>query len=135
MRLVLPYPPSMNRMWATHAPKGWTRAVTYLTPEAKAYKHEVGWLAKQAGFREPTSKPIALRLTLVPKNGVVMDLSNCLKVAEDALQGIVYVNDRQVKSIALAYGEPDGKGSLIVEIEEFIPAEPPLFANADEALA
>lgn len=134
-RLVLPYPPSMNRMWATHVPKGWTRAVTYLTPEAKAYKSEVGWLAKAAGFRTPTTRPIALKLTLVPKNGVVMDLSNCLKVAEDALQGVAYVNDRQVKAIELEYGEPDGKGALIVEIDEFIPAPPPLFADVDQVIA
>jgi len=135
IRLTLPYPPSMNRMWATHVPKGWTRAVTYLTKEAKAYKHEVGWIAKQAGFRAPTTQPIRLALTLIPKNGVVMDLSNCLKVAEDALQGVAYVNDRQVKHITLDYGEPDGKGALVVEIDEFIPPAPPLFANVDEAIA
>lgn len=128
-RLILPYPPSMNRMWATHVPKGWTRAVTYLTKEAKAYKHEVGWIAKEAGFREPTKHPIRLALTLIPKNGVMMDLSNCLKVAEDALQGVAYVNDRQVKAISLAYGEPDGRGALVVEIDEFVPQPLPLFAD------
>lgn len=128
-RLILPYPVSANRYWASHVPRGWTRAVTYVTPEAKSYKLTCGWLAKEAGFGKPTTRPIALKLTLVPKNGVVMDLSNCLKVTEDALQGVVYQNDRQVKSIALEYGEPDGKGAVIVEVSEFQPAPPPLFAE------
>lgn len=128
-RLVLPYPPSANRMWRSYVPKGWSRAVVALSPEAKSYKLACGWLAKEAGFGKPTTRPIALKLTLIPKNGVVMDLSNCLKVTEDALQGVVYENDRQVKAISLEYGQPDGKGAVIVEVSEFQPAPPPLFAE------
>jgi crossover junction endodeoxyribonuclease RusA len=128
MKLTLPYPVSANRYWRSFVPKGWTRAVVHPSDEAKAYKREVGWIAKEAGFRKPTDRPIRLVLTLVPKNGVVMDLGNCLKVAEDALQGIVYENDKQVRAISLAYGEPDGKGALVVEITEFEPELPPLFA-------
>jgi crossover junction endodeoxyribonuclease RusA len=117
-------------MYRSFVPKGWTRAVVHLSDEAKAYKRAVGWIAKAAGFRQPTSGPVALRLTLVPRNRVVMDLSNCLKIAEDALQGIVYENDKQVRSISIAYGDPDGKGALIVDVAEFIPTAAPLFAEA-----
>ena len=116
MRLVLPYPVSANRYWRSFVPKGWTRAVVCLSSEAKSYRTECGWIARAAGFRTPTKAAIALDLMLVPKNGVVMDLSNCLKVAEDALQGIVYENDRQVREINLRYGPADGKGALIVEV-------------------
>jgi len=130
MKLELPYPVSANRYWRSFVPKGWTRAVVHLSDEAKRYKRDVGWLAKQAGYHQPTRRPIALHLTLVPRNGVVMDLGNCLKIAEDALQGIVYENDKQVRSIAIEYGEPDGKGALIVDVSEFVPAAAPLFAEA-----
>jgi len=136
--IVFPHPVSANKYWRSAVPKGWTRAVTYPSAEAKAYKEEVGWLAKVAGFKVPTDKPVALTLVLCPRlfdingkrTGVVMDLGNCWKVAEDALQGIVYVNDRQVKKLCMEYGEKTDRGQLIVDVKEFVPAPAPLFAEA-----
>jgi len=101
--------------------------MTFVSEEAKAFKVQAGWIAKQAGIRTPLSCPVRLDVTLIPKNGTVMDLSNCLKVAEDALQGIAYDNDRQVKDIHLSYADADGVGGLIIEISEFIPPLPPIF--------
>lgn len=128
MTLVLPYPVSANRYWQSFVPRGWTRAVVHPSTEAKAYKKAVGWIAKQAGMRDPTDKPLELRFTLCPRitkkglaSGAVLDLGNALKVAEDALQGIVYVNDKQVKRIGMEYGDPVEEGSLIVEVEEYRP--------------
>lgn len=140
MKLILPYPVSANRYWVTfpyldrvtRKPK----AVTVPSAEAKSYKSEVGWIAKAAGFREPTTKPVTLTFWLRPKmnkdgsaNGTVLDLGNALKVAEDALQGIVYVNDKQVKAIRMGYGAPADGGALVVVIEEFAPAPAGLFAE------
>lgn len=143
MKLVLPYPVSANRYWQSFVPKGWTRAVVHPSSEAKSYKAAVGWIAKQAGMRTPTSKPIALTFTLCPKmnkdgsaSAVVLDLGNCLKVAEDALQGIVYVNDKQVRSIRLDYGEQVEGGALIVDVVEFVPTPVPgLFQVAEVQMA
>lgn len=133
MRLVLPYPVSANRYWRSYVPKGWTRAVVALSPEAKDYKRTVGYLAKQQGCHQPTKKPIEMRLTLIPKNGIVMDLGNCEKILGDALQGIAYDNDKQIRRMVKEYGEPDGKGGVIVELLEFVPQSPPLFADARQA--
>jgi len=127
--LTLPYPVSANRYWRSFVPPGWKRATVHLSPEAKAYKLAVGWAAKAAGYRMPTTKPIRLALVLAPrthdKNGrrssAVLDLGNCLKVAEDALQGIVYENDRQVRAISLEYGEPRALGALLVTVTEWTP--------------
>lgn len=137
MRLVLPYPVSANRYWRSFVPKGWTRAVVAPSAEAKAYKAEVGWRARAAGFTSPTTRPIALVFVLRPKankdgsaNATVLDLGNCLKVAEDALQGIVYENDRQVRSIRMAYGEPIEYGALVVEVKEFSAVPDDLLAEA-----
>jgi len=129
VKLVLPYPVSANRYWASHVPKGWKRAVTYVTKEAKAYKEEVGWLAKAAGLRSPMSCPLELRFTLVPANGVRMDLSNALKVAEDALQGIAFENDKQTRRIFAEVLTPDGHARLEVEILPYEPAGLALEAN------
>ena len=116
MRLILPYPPSVNRMYRSFVPKGWCRAVVALSPEAKAYKAECGWLARAAGIREPLRGPIELRLRLVPSGRRCMDLSNCWKVAEDALNGIVYVDDAQVWRIVAERAEPDPAGARL-EVE------------------
>lgn len=142
MILVLPYPVTANLYWRSTAyidkQTKLPRAVTYPSGEAKAYKEQVGWLAKVAGYKEPSKRPVSLKIVLCPRllnkngdrTGVVMDLSNAWKVAEDALQGIVYVNDRQVKKLALEYGPGSDKGALIVEVAEFVPAPAPLFAEA-----
>lgn len=129
MILVLPYPISANRYWQSHVPKGWTRAIVHPSKEAKAYKEEVGWRARLAGYKEPSENPMALKIRLCPRlnkdgtaSAVVLDLGNCLKIAEDALQGIVYTNDKQVKRLELEYGDPVENGALMVEICEFAPA-------------
>ncbi len=74
----------------------------------------------------PSEGSVAVRLRLIPKankdgsaNKTVIDLDNALKIALDALQGIAYHNDRQVRRIAAEYdGEPVAGGGLAVEIEE-----------------
>lgn len=141
MKLILPYPISSNRYWVTfpyldritRKPK----AVTVPSAEAKAYKQEVAWRAKAAGFKDPTSKPIEIAsIKLCPRtnkdgsaSGVVLDLGNCWKVVEDALQGVVYVNDKQIKRIRnVEYGEPTESGALIIEVVEFVPCPAGLFA-------
>lgn len=126
IRLVLPYPVSANRYWATTARGG--RAITYVTAEAKAFKRETMFCANAAGCYHPSTKPVSLWITLVPKNGVCMDLDNALKVTIDALKGVLYVDDSQVWRIHAARSEPDPNGAkTIVEFEEFKPAALPLF--------
>ncbi|HGO7526607.1 TPA: RusA family crossover junction endodeoxyribonuclease [Neisseria meningitidis] len=119
MRLILPYPVSANRYWRIWR----NRAVR--SAEAAAYKKTVRRIAQEAGAM-PSEGSVAVRLRLIPKankdgsaNKTVIDLDNALKVALDALQGIAYHNDRQVRRIAAEYAdEPKQGGGLAVEIEE-----------------
>jgi crossover junction endodeoxyribonuclease RusA len=139
LKLVLPYPISVNAFMGSFVPKGHTRPIPYLTKEAKAYKKEAGYRAKLAGFREPTTKPIEIAsVTLHPRTkgpsgkstGAMMDLDNCLKVTLDSLKEIVYVDDRQIKRIRnIEYGEPTEYGQLVVDIIEYVPPVAPLFAQ------
>lgn len=130
LRLVLPYPVSANRYWRSFVPKGSHRALVVRSDEAKSYTSEVAWIAKAAGCRTPTERPVDLRITLIPRNRTVMDLDNCLKVTIDALKGVVYADDKQVRRILAQYAEPDGKGAVIVEIAEFISHATPIEAAA-----
>lgn len=114
----LPYPQSVNRMWRHF------RGRTVLSSEGRAYKAEVQRLAMAKGA-ELMSGKLRLRVKLLPKtkkdgaaSAIVMDLSNCLKVAEDALQGVCYENDKQVESIRLDYGDAVEGGGLLIRIEK-----------------
>ena len=110
----LPYPPSTNRMWRNF------RGVSVLSDEGRTFKAKAGWLAKQAGARCMT-EDVAVAVTLhakTKKNGqasaTVLDLDNSLKAALDAMQGVAYANDKQIKRIAAAYGAPMPDGGLTV---------------------
>lgn len=117
--LSLPYPISTNRYWKTF------RNRQVLSKEARLYKLCVSHAAEKAGFR-PSEKDVILFVSLVPKmnkdgtaSKVILDLDNCLKVAVDALQGVVYHNDNQVKSILSTYSsEPREDGGLDIGIAE-----------------
>lgn len=131
MILVLPYPISANRYWISFwAPKV-KRVFTGVTKEAHAFKEECGWRAKAAGVREPITGMVELRIALIPKNRVCMDLDNALKVTIDALKGIVYADDSQVRRIVAERKEPDEHGArLEIEILPLVipEAQPALFA-------
>jgi crossover junction endodeoxyribonuclease RusA len=47
-----------------------------------------------------------------------MDLDNCLKVTLDALQGVAYDNDAQIKRIVAEYGNPVINGGVTVEVNK-----------------
>ncbi len=119
IRLILPYPVSANRYWRIWR----NRAVR--SAEAAAYKSVVRRIAQEAGAM-PSEGAVAVYVRLIPKankdggaNKTVIDLDNALKVALDALQGVAYHNDRQVRRIAADYaGEPVAGGGLAVEVGE-----------------
>jgi crossover junction endodeoxyribonuclease RusA len=105
--LILPYPPSANRYWR-HA-----KGRTYKSDEARQYQQAVGWQC-QAMRIAPHTGPMALTIRVYRprKSG---DLSNRIKVLEDALQGYVYNDDAQVVEMH-AYLRDD-KTNPRVEVE------------------
>jgi crossover junction endodeoxyribonuclease RusA len=120
LKLILPYPVSANRYWRTVVAKKQQRALTFVSQEAKTYKAEVGWRAKEAGIRAPIVGPVQLTFRLVPKNGVCMDLDNALKVSIDALKGIVFGDDSQVYRLVAERLDADPTGArLEVDIEPY----------------
>lgn len=116
--MILPYPISTNRYWRTF------RGITTVSREAKAYKAEVARIAQASGCLK-LSGDVGIHITLYPKanqdgsaNKRVLDLDNCLKVVLDALQGVAYDNDRQVKQIVAQYGKtPRKDGAVLVFVK------------------
>lgn len=138
VRLVLGYPISANRYWATRVIRlkktgKWT-AMTYVTPEAEAYKQEVERLALTAGVRKPLEGRVQLTVRLYPNRPQdwakrarkdpdgwadtvqCIDLGNCEKVLSDALNGVAWTDDKQLHEIRLQRMDPDERGAR-VEVE------------------
>jgi crossover junction endodeoxyribonuclease RusA len=134
--LTLPYPISANRYWrAVRLGKGPTARMAMVpTTEAKAYRDHVGHLAKAAGLKIPLDGRVTLLVRLYPDRPQdwakraqrdpdgwddtvrCMDLGNCEKVLSDALNGIAWLDDKQLRRIVLERCEPDDRGAR-VEIE------------------
>ena len=113
--LTLPYPPSTNRYWRTF------RGRTYVSSEATQYKKAVKLLL---GHHEPYDGLVALYVTLHPKltskglaSKVCMDIDNSIKVCLDSLQGILIVDDKQVRELHAVYGEPVRNGAVTVRLQ------------------
>ena len=101
MELVLSFPPSTNRMWRTTF-RG-ARPRTYKNPKAVSYAELVTLQAttqcREQGWA-PTSQPTAvtMRFFFPSRAG---DLSNRIKVVEDALNGIAWRDDKQTDEMHL----------------------------------
>lgn len=138
VRLVLPYPVSANRYWASRVIKakatGRYMAMTYVTPEAVAYKDQVKDLAKAAGVKAPIEGRVLLDLELYPHRPLdwakrqrqlgaawddtvqCIDLGNAEKVISDALQGVVIADDKWIWEQTKRRMEPDGEARVVVTI-------------------
>lgn len=132
--LTLPYPVSANRYWQTvYVGKGaQKRAIMVPTKEAKAYRDEVAWRAKSHGLSAPLAGRLVLTVGLYPERPQdwarraakdpagwddtvrCIDLGNCEKVLSDALNGVVWEDDKQLRRIVLDRHEPDAHGARVV---------------------
>lgn len=133
IELVLPYPLSANRYWKAITIPG--RTMMAPSKEAKAYKAEVGWVAKKAGILAPIKGRVAIEIRLYPARPQdwarrarkdpagwdddvrCLDLDNANKVLFDALKGVAIEDDRWVRRIVAERMEPDGAARVVVRIK------------------
>ena len=114
--VLMNYPVSANRYWRSF--KG--RVV--VSAEAMQYKSHVGTLWRAMAF--PVHEgPVFVELLLHPKTTKAgaesktrMDLDNCIKVAIDALKGIAFADDKQVRKLEAAISDPVEDGGLSVRV-------------------
>lgn len=113
-KLILPYPVSVNRYYRCSG-----RSI-HRSKDANDYRDAVQWLAKCEQIKSHDGD-FALILVLHPRSnkngsasGTVIDLDNALKVTLDALEGVIYNNDKQIKEINIKYGDPVTGGALTV---------------------
>lgn len=89
--LTLPMPPSANRYWRNY------KGVTVISDEARAYKRDAAEIIK-ALHVTPAQGPLAAYLVFYfARRGA--DLDNRIKVALDSMNGLCYIDDKQVDEI------------------------------------
>lgn len=112
LKLILPFPPSANRYWRSAPGKGLVPSA-----EAEAYKQLVARTAPRnvALFGDVR---VVLNVFRPRRTG---DLDNCQKVLFDALRGIAFLDDAQVKAIiAERFDDPgDPRVELVLKGERF----------------
>lgn len=123
--LTLPYPISANVYWRTRV--AGRVAMTYVSPEAKAYKQHAAWAARAAGVRL-IECDVAVAYVLHPKltvkgeaSKVRCDLDNVLKVLGDAMNGVAWIDDKQIVDIHARIGEPVKDGAITISIKPVAP--------------
>lgn len=141
--LTLPYPVSANVYWATRIIKAKgrpARAMTYVTKEAEAFREQVRTIARAAGLAEPMTCRVEMAIRLYPARPQdwakrarldpttwdddvrCIDLGNAEKVLSDALQGIVFDDDRRIWRQHKERMEPDGGPARVVVAIRPLPA-------------
>ena len=74
----------------------------FYTPKTtREYEETVAWFAKTAYKEEPTKDPVRLDLTIRSSKSRA-DISNILKSIEDGMNGIIYVDDKQIEEIHIS---------------------------------
>ncbi|WP_291810867.1 RusA family crossover junction endodeoxyribonuclease [Limnobacter sp.] len=117
--ILLPYPISANRYWRHY------KGMTIRSPEAMKFIRDVKLIA-MAEKAQKLDGPVELNIIFHPRltrrgqaSLIRQDLSNTIKVTEDALQGVAYSNDNQIVSLNACISNPIPNGGLTVSWSTF----------------
>lgn len=112
--ILLPYPISANRYWRHY------RGMTMRSEEAMKFIRDVKLIAI-AEKAKKLEGPVELNIIFHPRltrrgqaSLIRQDLSNTIKVTEDALQGVAYANDNQIVRLNACISNPIPNGGLTV---------------------
>lgn len=98
-----------------------TRKSMYVNKYAKrylAYKHGVAWIGQSVFKGEPSEGPIGVNLNLYIHGGNHGDIDNYAKSITDALNKILYKDDKQIVSMNLRKHKC-GQDEQRVEVEVY----------------
>ena len=107
IRLVLPWPPSVNTYWRRVADR------VLISREGRRYRADVAAEVMVAGAAHHLREAVAVDVVLHPPDYRVRDTDNVLKALLDALTyaGVIE-DDRQVRDLAVRWECPERPGSV-----------------------
>jgi Holliday junction resolvase RusA-like endonuclease len=124
IRLVLPWPISINAYWKSRVIKikGAAMASTYVTAAGvKFQKNVLAAVIEQLGQHSPLHGRLCVTMRFYSPNARKYDISNFVKTTEDALtKARVWVDDEQIDEGHIYRGQIDRvKPRVEVEISQF----------------
>ena len=108
-------PPSVNSYWRSAFRGG--RIIHYVSKEGKAFKNALSLIARANKFKL-LKGDVILKYKLYCKKQGRKDLDNTLKAVQDALEGIAYENDKQIKRIEAEKISNAGWDGIEITVEE-----------------
>ncbi len=117
IKLILPYPPSSNTLYATFRGRRITSAI------GRKFKSDIALLARQQGARLLNGDlSVTFRVFRPIRRG---DLDNRLKISQDALKGICFEDDRQIIEIHAFRFDDKANPRIEIEVKQLrpVPAE------------
>lgn len=124
MKLVLPFPPSVNTYW--RAPnKGPLAGRHLISAKGRAYQSAASAAIVEQLRRlpKPTSAAAAVEIILFPPDARRRDIDNYNKALFDALTHAgVWEDDSQVKRMLVEWGPVTKKGRVEITISKYEPA-------------
>jgi crossover junction endodeoxyribonuclease RusA len=82
------------------------------------YEELVGWKAKQV-IKSPLRKNIAVYITIYASSKIQGDLDNYAKSILDGMNGVAYIDDKQICSLSIQRIS-DKEERVEIEIEEML---------------
>lgn len=123
--LVLPYPPSLNRIWrsAIVQTSAGPRIKVLLSRAGRAYRKQVVKQVAQVG-RRPLAQRLAVHLHVCPPDQRARDLSNIPKALEDALTHAgFWADDSLIDELRVVRGPVRQGGCVTVTVQAFVPTD------------
>ena len=123
MKLVLPFPPSVNTYWRLHT-KGPMRGRVLISEKGRAYKSNVrrAVIEQLRALPKASSAFADVDIVLYPPDYRARDIDNFNKAIFDALTyASVWVDDKQVKRLVVEWGEKVKGGKVEITIVQFKP--------------
>ncbi|EEW3262255.1 RusA family crossover junction endodeoxyribonuclease [Escherichia coli] len=124
MKLVLPFPPSVNTYW--RAPnKGPLKGRHLISEKGRAYQSAAcsAIVDQLRRLPKPSTAPAAVEILLFPPDARRRDIDNYNKALFDALSHAgIWEDDSQIKRMVVEWGPVTQKGKVEITISKYEPA-------------
>lgn len=119
-RFALPYPPSLNHLYA------YTNGRVYLKPAARRYKKAAFWTIKEqmgrACWFSPLKGFVHVRLLIAPPDKAKRDIDNLLKLIFDSgTDAGLWIDDCQIIHCELWRLDPAAGGQVALLVRPYQP--------------
>lgn len=123
MKLVLPFPPSVNTYWRSPT-KGPLKGRVLISAKGRAYKSSVrkAVIEQLRALPKASSALADVDIVLYPPDLRDRDIDNFNKALFDSLTyASVWVDDKQIKRLCIEWGEKVKGGKVEITIVQFKP--------------